>query len=461
MTELIDRTYQSVAVPVYPELRPLPGNTSSRQAALLRHQQAIQGALASSTDESILVVGHGATHDFVTEALCPKQHRRAFQSPAWVAHCGITEVVEEEGDWRLARFGATPLVAPVRMQSPPKGFPKSELPVRPPTALPQVVKLPHSKGSAFYRGLISHRAFGEGVMVSLVLFEEVQSCCQFRGEWSSAAAEGKSERATVAVDFGITIAMQSAASGMTFLRGEFDEQGSISGECFQDGVGGGSFHLMPVLPMRVEFTDTDGDHLAFILLSSGDVAEYCNGKVVNAKLRDIAFDPASGLVDDGTGEFVVPSEVRLRFLQDLTSILLGAGCPISFGKRSRSSTAASKERPYSAKPRPGPGASTPWQRTWQRPLDGSDRKAWPWAKSTPKVPLPKGTDWPKEAKAREVAQKLFKDIGTSRREALQERRHIYRGVCLSWHPDKNPDQQALATEIFQFLQSLKSWYLGS
>ncbi|CAK9099927.1 unnamed protein product [Durusdinium trenchii] len=31
--------------------------------------------------------------------------------------------------------------------------------------------------------------------------------------------------------------------------------------------------------------------------------------------------------------------------------------------------------------------------------------------------------------------------------------------CLKWHPDKNADNLEVATEVFQWLQSQRDWYL--
>lgn len=72
--------------------------------------------------------------------------------------------------------------------------------------------------------------------------------------------------------------------------------------------------------------------------------------------------------------------------------------------------------------------------------------------------LPIGAEWPREAKARNIAETLFKDMDSSRKAPLKERQKAYRALCLSWHPDKNPKHQELATEVFKFLQVLKQWY---
>lgn len=75
-------------------------------------------------------------------------------------------------------------------------------------------------------------------------------------------------------------------------------------------------------------------------------------------------------------------------------------------------------------------------------------------------PLPKGVEWPKDAKAKRVVEMLFRDMERSKKAPLEERRRAYRASCLSWHPDKNRKHEDLAKEVFQFLQALKTWYFA-
>merc|ERR1712187_403018 len=72
--------------------------------------------------------------------------------------------------------------------------------------------------------------------------------------------------------------------------------------------------------------------------------------------------------------------------------------------------------------------------------------------------LPHGVEWPNDPRARRVVEVIFKDMSNSRRAPQDDRQKAYRAACLSWHPDKNPKHEKLATEVFQFLQSLKNWY---
>mmetsp|Transcript_7315 Transcript_7315/g.18283 ORF Transcript_7315/g.18283 Transcript_7315/m.18283 type:complete len:658 (-) Transcript_7315:44-2017(-) len=73
--------------------------------------------------------------------------------------------------------------------------------------------------------------------------------------------------------------------------------------------------------------------------------------------------------------------------------------------------------------------------------------------------LPTGVTWPSDPKARRVVETLVRDMQSSKAAPMAKRRQAYKIACLSWHPDKNQKHVALATEIFQFLQSLKAWYL--
>jgi hypothetical protein len=73
--------------------------------------------------------------------------------------------------------------------------------------------------------------------------------------------------------------------------------------------------------------------------------------------------------------------------------------------------------------------------------------------------LPPGVAWPPDPKAKRVVEALFGDMSKSKKTTVSDRRRAYRAMCLSWHPDKNPKHEKLATEVFQFLQCLKDWYL--
>lgn len=107
-SELMDKTYATAVVPAYPDVngRLLAGDGASRRKALDRHREAVHAALDKAGGKSLVIVGHGSTHDFVTEALCP-EHPLVWQTPACVPNCAITEIVEEEdGRWRALCFGS-------------------------------------------------------------------------------------------------------------------------------------------------------------------------------------------------------------------------------------------------------------------------------------------------------------------------------------------------------------------
>lgn len=52
---------------------------------------------------------------------------------------------------------------------------------------------------------------------------------------------------------------------------------------------------------------------------------------------------------------------------------------------------------------------------------------------------------------------LARDMQSSKKASVQQRRQAYRAACLTWHPDKNPKHPQFASDIFKFLQSLKAW----
>ena len=53
------------------------------------------------------------------------------------------------------------------------------------------------------------------------------------------------------------------------------------------------------------------------------------------------------------------------------------------------------------------------------------------------------------------------DILTMNIEMDPKQKHgIYKDLLIQWHPDKHSDDKAVATKVFQFLQSRKEWFLG-
>jgi len=107
--ELIDPAYATAVTPNFPDCvgRLLQGDMLTRAKPLERHQIAVKAALKYADGGSVLVVGHGSTHDFVAEALCgAEQHDKEKHTPFCVPHCSVTEILEVgENCWSLEQFG--------------------------------------------------------------------------------------------------------------------------------------------------------------------------------------------------------------------------------------------------------------------------------------------------------------------------------------------------------------------
>ncbi|CAK0803972.1 unnamed protein product [Prorocentrum cordatum] len=58
-----------------------------------------------------------------------------------------------------------------------------------------------------------------------------------------------------------------------------------------------------------------------------------------------------------------------------------------------------------------------------------------------------------------VRASVLEGLRRTEREEIGSRKKNYKFLLLQWHPDKNPDKAELATEIFQFLQQQRDWYL--
>jgi hypothetical protein len=42
----------------------------------------------------------------------------------------------------------------------------------------------------------------------------------------------------------------------------------------------------------------------------------------------------------------------------------------------------------------------------------------------------------------------------------KERHRVFLEQCRAWHPDKNVGKEQIATQMFQHLQTLRSWFLN-
>lgn len=82
------------------------------------------------------------------------------------------------------------------------------------------------------------------------------------------------------------------------------------------------------------------------------------------------------------------------------------------------------------------------------------------SQSTSTPALPSGVSWPLGAAAQTAAQALYVELLSCQQLPQSERRSRYKQKCLLWHPDKNLDQEDVATEVFQFLQLLRDWLLA-
>jgi len=127
---LFDQAYKSAVKPFYPDIvgRMAKGDAEGRRRPTKRHRKAIQAALSAARGGSVVVVGHASTHDFLAQALCPMEHLEANHTPHCVDHCSITEILEQDGAWRLAAFGARPAREEPAQQVKPDAEPRQPKP---------------------------------------------------------------------------------------------------------------------------------------------------------------------------------------------------------------------------------------------------------------------------------------------------------------------------------------------
>ena len=57
------------------------------------------------------------------------------------------------------------------------------------------------------------------------------------------------------------------------------------------------------------------------------------------------------------------------------------------------------------------------------------------------------------------AKDYYSILGVARGAPESQIKRAYRKLALKYHPDKNQDKAAEATEMFQFLQRQKTWFL--
>lgn len=236
------------------------------------------------------------------------QHSNSFQTRARMAAARFNSLTESITSSLASAFKC--MVAPVNL-------------LHAPAVLGPEVRLPSPLGGSFYVGTFTHSAFGsEDHDIVLVIDSLILEPSTYSGRWTSV---GQTEEVVIDVDVELgTISISSeACMGTTVLRGTMNSTlGTLCGECVQDGVCGGRFVLAPLSePARVEFIDTDGDHIAFVRLLHGGAAEYCNRKLVKANVTELRINESSGECDDGLGTFIVPSADVTRVIPALRSCL--------------------------------------------------------------------------------------------------------------------------------------------
>lgn len=116
-------------------------------------------------------------------------------------------------------------------------------------------------------------------------------------------------------------------------------------------------------------------------------------------------------------------------------------------------TGGTASTPPTKKPRKGADAQTP----------GQDKPG-PSAQSTAGTenPAAAGLDTSGLESAEEVARvkaDVNEQLEKTRKEDLPSRKKTFKFLCLRWHPDKNADDPELATQIFQYIQQQRDWYL--
>jgi len=83
---------------------------AQRAKCRARYCEALDRVFAAVGDyaHTVLIVGHGATADFVTDALAPSMHVTSHHSPFCVEHSSLTTLVRDEScedGWKLYGFG--------------------------------------------------------------------------------------------------------------------------------------------------------------------------------------------------------------------------------------------------------------------------------------------------------------------------------------------------------------------
>jgi len=175
----------------------------------------------------------------------------------------------------------------------------------------------------YFQGVLQHAEFGLEEITLTLIIDRLNANGEYLGRWT---AMGQTEHVAIVLDAALgSVTIKDQSTKLTVLQGSYDlDSGFISGEVYQNGVGGGRFHLKADTAY-CQFKDSDGDRLVFARLLGGGVAEYCNGRLVVSSIKKLRVDRDSGNCDDGSGTFTIPSDRLQATLDELLALLKGAG----------------------------------------------------------------------------------------------------------------------------------------
>jgi len=104
---IVDWDYVSSPKPTFPDCPHMPKTDEDRKCCLERHQAVLTAIQHKHAAEggTVIVVGHGATHDFLVDAACPPIAKQ-YRTPFCVPNCSMTTLLlATDGKWKLKGFG--------------------------------------------------------------------------------------------------------------------------------------------------------------------------------------------------------------------------------------------------------------------------------------------------------------------------------------------------------------------
>lgn len=146
-------------------------------------------------------------------------------------------------------------------------------------------------------------------------------------------------------------------------------------------------------------------------------------------------------VDQATGRTCWVHHKTLETRWDLPRTAAAAG-PASPPPKSKTRNSGS---PSSFNSGPPPRAS------WEQPREKARPPAHPKTEVAENIT--------ENSKVARVKADVMAQLKNTNKESLASRKKTFKFLCLQWHPDKNPEDKELATEIFQFLQQERDTYL--